>query len=206
VEAAAPSPSAAPPATIAVEPADKAAPPAAVEPAIKVVPPSAAEPAAKAAPPAAAEPAIKDPPPSAAESKADPNAPPPSAASASESEASDPVLSGDRLLVAIRAKIAADELSSAEAMARRGVARDPDDHHAMEALVEVLIEETRGVEAVKYAVQIVRKRPKRASYRLLEGDARMLANDRVGAERAWREALALDPSNRDAKRRLGLPP
>jgi predicted negative regulator of RcsB-dependent stress response len=75
----------------------------------------------------------------------------------------------------------------------------------MEALVEVLIEETQGVEALKYAVQIVKKRPKRALYRLLEGDARLLTHDRPGAERAWREALALEPNDRDAKRRLGLP-
>jgi predicted Zn-dependent protease len=116
------------------------------------------------------------------------------------------VLSGDRLLLAAHHKLAADDLAGAEALARRAIANNADDHHAMEALVEVLIEETRGAEAVKYAVQIVRKRPKRVAYRMLEGDARLLANDKIGAERAWREALALDPGNRDAKRRLGLPP
>jgi predicted Zn-dependent protease len=99
----------------------------------------------------------------------------------------------------------AKDLAGAEAIARRGMANDPNDHHAMEALVEVLIEEAQGEEALTYAVQIVKKRPKRALYRLLEGDARLLTHDRPGAERAWREALALEPNNRDAKRRLGLP-
>jgi predicted negative regulator of RcsB-dependent stress response len=113
-------------------------------------------------------------------------------------------LSGEKLLQVTRQKARANDLAGAEALARAAIANDPDDHHAMEALVEVLIEESKGAEAVKYAVQIVRKRPKRASYRLLEGDARLLANDRTGAERAWREALALEPQNRDAKRRLGL--
>jgi hypothetical protein len=199
----------------AIEPKTPA--PSTAAPAVAPPPPSAAQ----LQPPSAAAPAVAPPPPLAAQlqppSAAVPSAkaPPPSAASADAIEPAEakpdlepgggPVLNGDRLLVAVRAKIAADELSAAEAMARRGIARDADDHHAIEALVEVLIEETRGAEAVKYAMQIVRKRPKRASYRLLEGDARMLANDRVGAERAWREALALDPNSRDAKRRLGLP-
>jgi hypothetical protein len=113
-------------------------------------------------------------------------------------------LSGEKLLQATHQRARAGDLTGAEALARAAMASDPDDHHAVEALVEVLIEETKGAEAVKYALQIVHKRPKRASYRVLEGDARLLTNDRSGAERAWREALALDPQNRDAKRRLGL--
>jgi hypothetical protein len=113
-------------------------------------------------------------------------------------------LSGEKLLQATRQRARAGDLTGAEALARAAMASDPDDHHAVEALVEVLIEETKGPEALKYALQIVHKRPKRASYRVLEGDARLLTNDRSGAERAWREGLALDPQNRDAKRRLGL--
>jgi hypothetical protein len=107
-----------------------------------------------------------------------------------------------KLLQQARAKQQADDLPEAEALLRRALANDPDDHHSMEVLVQVLIEGERGPEALKYAEEIVRKRPKRASYRVLAGDALLLTGDKIGAQRAWREALALEPGNREARRRL----
>ena len=109
-----------------------------------------------------------------------------------------------KLLLLARAKFRADDLAGAEALLRRGLARDPTDHHLAEELVRVLIDRGRGTEAVKYAAEIVRKRPKRIAYRILQGDAKLLAGDRPGAEAAWRAALTIEPDNWDVKRRLGI--
>jgi Flp pilus assembly protein TadD len=87
-------------------------------------------------------------------------------------------------------------------MMLRVIATNPDDHHAMEVLVRAWIAMGRGKDAVGYAELIVKKRPKRAIYRLLEGDAKQLAGDRAGAEAAWRAVLALEPNDPEAKRRL----
>jgi predicted negative regulator of RcsB-dependent stress response len=39
---------------------------------------------------------------------------------------------------------------------------------------------------------------------VLLGDIRQAAGDSSGAREAWEQALALDPTNRDARARLGL--
>jgi len=162
------------------------------EPAPKLAEPSAADEPAPA--PERAEPNAGDEPAAAA---------PPSAAAAADQESSaKATASSAKLLQLARAKEQADDLPGAEVLLRSALAKDPDDHHVMEVLVRVLISRGRGSEAVKYAEEIVHKRPKRANYRLIAGDAKLLAGDKIGAEREWREALALEPGNREARRRL----
>jgi hypothetical protein len=107
-----------------------------------------------------------------------------------------------RLLALARTRLHAGDLRGAEAALRLALARAPDDHHAIEVLVQALIAQRRGAEAVPFAEQIVRKRPRRAAYRLLEGDAKELAGDRAGAVAAWRAALELDPDNAVVTRRI----
>lgn len=116
---------------------------------------------------------------------------------------------GDRALalkmVALaRNKLRARDAPGAAAMMLRQVTNDPQDHRAMEVLVRAWIAMGRGEDAVGYAELIVRKRPRRASYRVLEGDARLSAGDAAGAQVAWRVALQLEPDNVEAKRRLAL--
>jgi hypothetical protein len=108
------------------------------------------------------------------------------------------------LLAAGRARLRAGDAPGAAALLTKVVAQDPDDHHAIEELVRAWIAMRRGEDALKYAQQIVKKRPKRAAYRLLEGDARRLIGDAAGAANAFREALRLEPNNREAKQKLGL--
>jgi predicted Zn-dependent protease len=80
--------------------------------------------------------------------------------------------------------------------------KQPDEHHAMEGLVEILLKRKAGKEALPLAERIVRKRPRRASYRLLYGDALAQSGDRAGAEEQWQEALRLSPGNLAATSRL----
>jgi hypothetical protein len=138
--------------------------------------------------------------------------PPPNAAAAEplsddETSAAIPAAaSSAKLLQLARSRQQAGDLAAAESLLRRALAKDPDDHHAIEALVRVLIARGRGPEALRYAEEIVHKRPRRASYRVLDGDAKLLTGDKAGAESAWREALAMEPDNREAKRRLASLP
>ncbi len=79
---------------------------------------------------------------------------------------------------------------------------DPRDHHAMEGLVKIYLARGQHREALGYAEQIVKRRPKRAAYRILHGQALLGVGDRAGARQAFQEALALEPDNRDAQRLL----
>jgi tetratricopeptide (TPR) repeat protein len=167
--------------------------------------PASATSRAHRAKPAAADPSASEPSamPAAQQFEAAAATPSPSREkSAPVPSASEDALQGERLLMLARTKLQAHDPAAAESLLRRALARNPDDHHATEVLVRALIDLGRGPEAVQYAEQIVRKRPKRVSYRLLEGDAKRLAGDKLGAERAFREALQLEPGNREAKRRL----
>jgi hypothetical protein len=190
--------------TLAVAAEPVAAKPVAAEPVAAAAPAEAEPVAAKpvAAKPVAAKPPAK--PVAAAPATPTVAAATPAEPQPAQSSAGATPNDNSKLLQSARAKHEADDLVGAEALLRRGLASDPSDHHLAEELVRVLIDRGRGPEAVKYAIEIVHKRPKRVSYRLLEGDARLLTGDKPGAERAWREALAVEPDNKDAKRRLGI--
>jgi hypothetical protein len=182
------------------------------------LPPSAAKTPAPVAPliaeppapprlfaPALPEPAAAEPPPTAAEEAAPAEAASdgvtvPAADAVPGREAID--VADPSLLALARSKFRAGDLRGAESILRLALARAPDDHHAAEALVQALLAQHRGAEAVPYAEQIVRKRPRRAAYRFLEGDAKQLAGDVAGAIAAWRAALELEPDNAVIKRRL----
>lgn len=114
--------------------------------------------------------------------------------------------SGDaeQLTAAARARLTGHDAQGAETLARRALDQDRDDHHAMEVLAQALLDQHRAAEALKYAELIIKKRPKRAAYRVLEGDAKLQLGDQEGARSAFEQALTLDPNNRSIQHRLGI--
>ncbi|MGD8859292.1 MAG: hypothetical protein PVI30_04720 [Myxococcales bacterium] len=108
-----------------------------------------------------------------------------------------------KMILAARHQLSIDEPGDAEAIMRRALARHPNDHHVMEVLARAMMAQDRADEAVKYARQIVKRRRRRVSYRLLLGDALLMAGDEAGAKKQWRTVLKIDPGNRGAKSRLG---
>lgn len=109
---------------------------------------------------------------------------------------------GEQLVALARKALSEENAVGAEALARRALAKDGDDHHAMEVLARALIDQDRGVEAVQFARRIVEKRKKRVPYRLLLGDALLMIGDAAGARKEWQAALELEPTNKEVKQRL----
>jgi predicted Zn-dependent protease len=173
--AATPVPAAPAPQTGAAEPAPVAEQPAAPEPALPAVPTMTAEEAAPAH--------------NAADSEAEEAADPPSVDTAS-------------VISAAKSELRSNNPTAAEALLQPLLEANPDDHHIAEIMARALLARGDAGKALSLTQRIVRKRPKRASYRVLLGDALRRAGDEAGAQAAYREALALDPNERDAQRRL----
>ena len=100
------------------------------------------------------------------------------------------------------AALRAGRPKDAEAVLRPLLEKNPDDYHVAEVMAQALLARGAAVEAVGLAQRIVKKRPKRASYRVLLGDALRRAGDEPSAKLAYKEALALDPKMREAQKRL----
>jgi hypothetical protein len=160
------------------------------------LPPAAAAPAPTTA--ATPKPAA----PVAATKAAAPEAAKPAAPSEAAGEEDSDATDNDQLVLLARRALADENAAGAEAFARRAIAKDPGDHHAMETLARALIDQDRGAEAVTYARRIVEKRRKRVPYRLLLGDALLMVGDAAGARKEWQAAAALEPGNREVKQRL----
>lgn len=90
-----------------------------------------------------------------------------------------------------------------ETLYRRALALDPRNHYAMLGLADVYMDRGQPSEAIPLLEGAVRRRGRRASYRVLLGDARRDAGDAAGARAAWQEALEIDPDDRTARARLG---
>ena len=166
----------------------------AARPVVAAAAPAASKPAAAtskaAAPKAAAQPQAAQPKPAA-----------PVAAAVPDDDAT--ASAGTDQLVALARKALSEEnAAGAEALARRALAKGPDDHHAMEVLARALIDQDRGPEAVTFARRIVEKRKKRVEYRLLLGDALLMTGDAAAAQKEWQVAGSLEPGNREVKQRL----
>jgi hypothetical protein len=140
----------------------------------------------------------------APEEAAQPAAKPVKAEPAASPVASGNAASTSALLTAARKALADDEPARAEAAMRQVLETDPLDHHAMELLVRALMDQDRGAEAVPFARKMVQRRAKRVPYRLLLGDVLLMVGDEAGARAEWQAALALEPNDREIRRRLGL--
>jgi hypothetical protein len=204
--AASPKPAPAPkPAAPKVTAAAPAAKPAATAVPAPATPVAAQASAAKPAPaPAVVAKAEKPAPAPAAAAAAQPAPPPAKAESAENPASADGESDANRLIAAANRKLAADDAKGAEALIREGLARDPDDKHLIEVLVRALLEQDRGQEAVPLARKIVKRRPKRVSYRLLLGDALLMTGDQGGARAEWQTAYEIDPQDHEVRMRLGI--
>ena len=100
------------------------------------------------------------------------------------------------------ALIRGGELDRAEATLDRAWELDPKNPQAMAGYTALYIAAKEGDRAVRWAERAVAKRPRRAPYRVLLGDALMLQGEVGSARKAWRKALAQDPDNRAARSRL----
>jgi len=141
-------------------------------------------------------------PPSAAEPAAP--TPQPRAAPAPQPRAAGPVDIAEGLRIA-RAELRAKNPEGAESVLRPLLDQNPEDHHIAELMVQALIDGRHGSEAASLAQRIIKKRPKRALYRVLLGDAYRVNGAMNAANAAWREALELEPDNKEALRRLNKP-
>lgn len=75
--------------------------------------------------------------------------------------------------------------------------------HAVAGLARERLTAGDAEGALEHAERAVQLRRRRASYRVLLGDARRMAGDIGGARRAYERALELDPDDAEARRRLG---
>lgn len=90
----------------------------------------------------------------------------------------------------------------AEALYRAVLIKDPDEHHAKEGLVKIFLKRHAPSEALKFAEDIVKKRSRRATYRILLGDVLAQMGNKKGAKEQYEEAMRLSPNHRTATKRL----
>ncbi|MFZ1865943.1 MAG: tetratricopeptide repeat protein [Polyangiales bacterium] len=114
----------------------------------------------------------------------------------------DPAKASDVLVYRALRSIRSGDLRLAEATLDRAWELDPKNPQAMAGYAALYVETKDGDRALKWAKKAVRKRSRRPQYHVLYGDALQLKGDVAGARKAWKKALALDPGNRKARRRL----
>ncbi len=155
--------------------------------------------------PEPSEPDVSDPEPSDPE-PSDPESSDPDVAETASSESETEVIP-----VAPSDETSVDDLLSrarqspplvAETLYRRVLSLEPNNHYAMIGLAELLLQRGDAAAALPWVEDAVRRRSRRAAYRVLLGDVRQALGDQAGANEAWQVALELEPSNRHALRRL----
>lgn len=149
-------------------------------------------------------------PPEGEDAEAAPNAEPPppvrpALAIPTQNLPRDPKKASDVLVHRALPLIRKGELQRAEATLDRAWELDPRNPQAMAGYATLYVQAGDGERAEKWAERAVSKRPRRAQYRVLLGDALMLQDKSRQARRAWRKALQQDPENRAARARLSQP-
>jgi|GEM_PF-1648309 len=114
----------------------------------------------------------------------------------------EPAKASDVLVHRALPLIRSNQLRLAEATLDRAWELDPKNPQAMAGYATLYIAKHDGERATIWAKRAVRRRPRRAEYHVLYGDALELQGDAEGASKAWRKALSIDPGNQAARRRL----
>ncbi|MDH3485111.1 MAG: tetratricopeptide repeat protein [Myxococcales bacterium] len=114
----------------------------------------------------------------------------------------EPDKASDVLVHRALALIRGGELDRAGATLDRAWELDPKNPQAMAGYATLYVAAKDGERAAKWAERAVAKRPRRAQYKVLLGDALMLQGKVIRAREAWRKALVQDPDNRAARARL----
>jgi cytochrome c-type biogenesis protein CcmH/NrfG/DNA-binding NarL/FixJ family response regulator len=94
------------------------------------------------------------------------------------------------------------DVSRAERFFRRAIVMEPDSLEASRGLAAVLNQLGDGHAAVRWVQRALAREPRDPDSHVVLGDALLLLGDKAGAEREWREANRLDPSNIEAQRRI----
>ena len=114
----------------------------------------------------------------------------------------DPARASDVLVHRSLPLIRDGKLAQAQATLDRAWELDPKNPQAMAGYARLFLAKKNGDAAVKWARKAARKRPKRAPYHVLYGDALALQGKTKEARAAYRRALSVDPKNRAARSRL----
>jgi Flp pilus assembly protein TadD len=114
----------------------------------------------------------------------------------------DPARASDVLVHRALPMIRKSDLRRAEATLDRAWELDPQNPQAMAGYAKLFLAKKEAERAVKWATRAASRRPKRAAYHVLLGDALQMNGDIAGARRAWRKALSVDRRNRTARARL----
>ena len=112
------------------------------------------------------------------------------------------VSSGDRLVVRANRILAAGDMRQAEVVYLEALEAEPRNPHALAGLARLHLARRAGRQALAYAERAVAVRPRRSAYRVVMGDALTQLGRRAEAQRAYREALRIDPRSREARARL----
>lgn len=108
----------------------------------------------------------------------------------------------ERNLREAEASLKKKDVSRAERFFRRAIVLDPDSLAASRGLAACLNQLGDGAAAVRWAQRALAREPRDPDAHVVLGDALLLLNDKVGAEREWREANRLDPANIQAQNRI----
>jgi tetratricopeptide (TPR) repeat protein len=156
--------------------------------------PPAPEVVAPPAPPAVF--AAEELPPPRAEEAAGPSPEPPAATDATGRDPEALIEAGD-------AALAAGDAARALALFERAIALDSHDPYGHAGAARACLALARAEDAVRFAERAVAHRRRRASFRVLLGDALSAAGDTARARREWERALELDPDDETGRARLG---
>jgi DNA-binding response OmpR family regulator/Flp pilus assembly protein TadD len=94
------------------------------------------------------------------------------------------------------------DLVVAERAFRRAAILEPKSNASASGLALVLLELGDVSASLHWARRAVAAAPRHSGARLVLGDALAKSGDQAGAAREWREAVSLDPANREAQKRL----
>jgi Flp pilus assembly protein TadD len=105
-------------------------------------------------------------------------------------------------LNAARDAVRPGRFDQAERTFRRAAILDPNDVEAATGVAQMLLQGEDPASAAAWVRRALRRAPKYATLHVMLGNALDAAGDTAGAEAAWREALRLDPGNKEAGHRL----